>query len=48
MDAGEPGYFRFAYLKYGLAMASSVGQFTKPGTWRPDGTWVPPELESAE
>lgn len=45
--AAEPEYFRFAYVKYGLAKGSSVGRFTKPGTWRPDGTWIPPELESA-
>lgn len=43
--AEEPEYFRFAYVKYGLAKGTSVGQFTKPGTWRPDGTWVPPEIE---
>jgi hypothetical protein len=45
--AAEPEYFRFAYVKYGLAKGSSVGQFTKPGTWKPDGAWIPPKPESA-
>ena len=38
-----PEYFRFAYVKYGLLAESSVGKFTKPGTWESDGTWIPPE-----
>ena len=38
----EPEYFRFAYVKYGLWGDSSVGRFTKPGVWEPDGTWIPP------
>ncbi|KAK4693052.1 hypothetical protein P7C71_g4266, partial [Lecanoromycetidae sp. Uapishka_2] len=42
----EPEYFRFAYVKYELLGESSVGKFTKPGTWTSDGTWVPPEPES--
>lgn len=42
----EPEYFRFAYVKYGVFGESSVGKFTKPGTWKPDGTWVPPEPEA--
>lgn len=45
--AVEPEYFRFAYVKYGFAKGSSIGKFTKPGTWAPDGNWIPPELESA-
>ncbi|MCJ1389678.1 hypothetical protein MMC18_002535 [Xylographa bjoerkii] len=39
---GEPEYFRFGYVKYGLLGESSVGQLTMPGTWEPNGTWIPP------
>lgn len=44
----EPEYFRFAYVKYGIARGTSVGKLTNPGTWKPDGTWIPPKPESAD
>lgn len=43
--AAEPEYFRFAFVKYGHASKNTIGKFTKPGIWRPDGTWIPPEPE---
>ena len=41
--AEEPEYFRFAYVKYGLASEAIVGKFTNPGIWNTDGTWIPPK-----
>ena len=38
----EPEYFRFAYVKYGIARGPTVGKFTNPGIWNVDGTWMPP------
>ena len=45
---GEPEYFRFAYVKYGIARESSVGRFTNPGIWEVDGTWIPPAPKSVD
>ena len=45
---GETEYFRFAYVKYGIARESSVGRFTNPGIWEVDGTWIPPAPKSAD
>ena len=39
----EPEYFRFAFVKYGIARGPTVGKFTKPGIWNVDGTWIPPK-----
>ncbi|KAL6713895.1 hypothetical protein ACLMJK_008389 [Lecanora helva] len=39
----ETEYFRFGYVKYGILGESSLGKFTKPGTWNTDGNWIPPE-----
>jgi hypothetical protein len=39
---GEPEYFRFGYVKYGILGGSSVGRLTTPGIWEMNGTWVPP------
>ncbi|MCJ1340177.1 hypothetical protein MMC09_005471 [Bachmanniomyces sp. S44760] len=44
----EAEYFRFAYVKYEILKENSVGKFTKPGTWKSDGTWIPPEQDSPE
>lgn len=44
----EPEYFRFAYVKYGIARGTSVGKFTNPGIWKPDETWIPPKPELAD
>ena len=43
----EPEYLRFAYVKYGNLGDVSIGKFTKPGIWRSDGAWIPPEPEAA-
>lgn len=43
----EPEYFRFAYVKYGIARETSVGKFTNTGIWKIDGTWIPPEPKLA-
>lgn len=42
-EEAEPEYFCFGYVKYGLLDESSFGKFTKPGTWEPNGSWIPPE-----
>lgn len=39
----EPEYFRFAFVKYGIARSPTVGRFTNPGIWDVDGTWIPPK-----
>lgn len=39
----EPEYFRFAYVKYGIARGPFVGKFSNPGIWNVDGTWIPPK-----
>lgn len=38
----EPEYFRFAFVKYGIAGAPTVGHFTNQGIWNVNGNWIPP------
>ena len=40
----EPEYFRFGYVQYGLLGKDDIfGKFSRPGSWLPNGTWIPPE-----
>ena len=45
---GEPEYFRFAFVKYGLLDEGLTGKFTQPGTWELDGSWTPPADDEIE
>lgn len=35
--SGDPEYFRFGFME-----GSSAGDYSKAGTWQPNGDWVPP------
>lgn len=37
---GLPEYFRFAYMAYTTLNGLSYGDYTKAGTWNPDGSWT--------
>jgi hypothetical protein len=37
---GEPEYFRFGFVKVGSLSEIRYGDFTKPGTWEVNGSWV--------
>lgn len=37
---GKPEYFRFGFVKMGPLNEVWYGDFTKPGTWDEDGSWV--------
>lgn len=37
---GEPEYFRFGFVKMGSLNEVWYGDFTKPGTWAKNGSWI--------
>ena len=37
----EEEYFRFAYVKYGNLGGTLVGDYSKPGVWTINGSWIP-------
>ena len=39
-NTDEPTYFRFGYIQYLTIGGSSIGDYTKPGIWAVNGSWL--------